>query len=421
MKNFLVICFLAIAISHTFAYDVKKLVSDKQKKQVSKKDFITDCFSEQASATSLSLNGVSGNSGVDLGDGSSCSIFTFTVPSGLTEDLTFGFTTDDSSFTIGEMDLTYDGDWTSQTYTQSFSFPGRYLAGTGSGFTIPHCALRPGKWWAVASITGNPVTTMSISEVTATAPLTGTTAGYSVTGLDLDEDDLPFYYYLQIPTTLEKSNIVNMTTSPNVFGVTAWGSDFYCPTEAYNTASTEGFTFDGVGPNLLRTTSKESTLYFIVKIEDEEVSAWSLNLTYSPVSCTTPGSSTGPCPLNYPTYPDDPNTIGDTQSLLEFVIELAHESGAPDSCVNAAVALACATAFPKCDSNGYALYPCAQNCKALSDSCTKPSYGSGDITFTPDTSCPPFPANAPTVCYSSGNMVFASYSILVISLMFLLL
>jgi len=423
MKNFLVFCFLAIVISQTFA-DVSKLgeksVSDKRKKQQSKRDFVSECFSQQGSATSLNLDGESGNSGISSGDGSSCSMFYFTVPSGLSDDLTFSFSTDDSDFTIYEMDLTFDGDWTSaDDYSQSFSFPTRYLVGSGTGFTIPYCALRTGKWWAVGSITGTPVTTMSISKVTATPPLTGTMDGYAATDVSFDSGDLPFYYFLQVPTTLEKSYLANMTVSTNSFyGITAWGSDYFCPTESYNLASTQDFSLDGLGGPLLRTTSKESTLYFLVEIADVAVSSWSLNLTYQPVTCKVPSGSNDPCDLNYPTYPNDPNTISDTQSLLSFALLAAKEVGAPDSCVSATLALSCGTAFPKCDDNGYALYPCAQNCKALS-SC-KPSYGSGDLTFTPPTTCPPFPQSAQTFCYSSGNMVLASYTILVISVMFFL-
>jgi len=425
MRNLLFFFFLAIVISQAFAFVTKlveKSVSDKQKKQQSKKDEMRYCYEQYS--TPLNLDGVTGNSSISLEDGSSCFVFSFTVPSGLSDDLTFNFSTANSSFfSIDEMDLFFDDDWRSDSHTRSFSFPARYLTGTGTGFTIPYCALRTGKWWAAGSITGIPVTTMSISKVTATPPLTGTMAGYSATGVSLEDADLPFYYFLQVPTTLEQSYDVNLTVSSNnLLAVTAWGSDYYCPTEAHSVGSTEG-SFSGSGGNSVRTTSKESTIYFLVKIENTkaDVSNWSLNLTFLPVTCKVPsGVYNDPCDLNYPMYPEDLNLIYNTQYQISYIPLLGNENEAPGRCVSAALALACGIAFPKCDDNGYAQYPCEQNCKAVSYFCTKPKYGIGDSAFIPQSNCPPVPQNAPTFCYSSGNMVLASYTILVISLLFFL-
>jgi len=375
----------------------------------------------------LNLDGQTGHSSISLGDGGSCSIFSFTVPSSLTDDITFDFSTDDSSFTIEEMDLILDKDWTSKTYTQSFSFPGRYLAGTGSGFTIPYCALSVGKWWIVGVIVGTPVTTMAIRQVTATPPLTGSISGYSMSGLPIvDSDVVPFYYFLQIPTNLEQSHLVNMSVSANnPSGVTVWGSDIQCPTEAYYQGTTDDQIAGATATyNLLRTTSQESTLYFVVKIDVYDISHWSLNLTYDPISCQVPTAEPNyVCPVKYPTYPYDFDTISNIEDLVSFIDGLLQEADVPPSCEKTVIALACASAFPKCDSNGYSLYPCQQTCDDLTKVCTESSYVTGDYVFSPsEVACTGYPANTGTFCYSSGNMKFtASYTILMVALIFLFL
>jgi len=336
-------------------------------------------------ALALTFNGVN-----SITNGATCTTYYFDVPTFGTSDLKV--TANTNAAESFDLYLTRAEKYTGTSPQYDYNF----VAFNNQTFLIPNCVLTGTTRWYlnVDDFTANTVGTISFVLVTGT-PLTQ--GSQMISGVL--SNSYNWFYGQFNPANGQQGLQVSFSISTGGSGFTTLlvnlGS---CPTQAESTTYAP----------YLNTVSANEPIYFGFYSDDViQPIDFNISITTQPTQCKTPqGLNICAQYVNYASTVWNSTIVAQDESLIEFVLLF---TSPPAACTPTLTHLLCISEFPKCDSNGFPLYPCLNDCTDFESKCSGVLNGGNCSTAS-------YPSGVGTFCYLGSSSTILPSIFLLLSL-----